>query len=591
MKVENFGEAWIDFELPFPCEVHHCFPQKQPSPERYSVLNHYTEPRPLKAQNDDVRRYHQDFNLILTNEESLLDLPNVRFSLFGGKWVSRVPQTKTFDVSFLYSNGVGHEQFFSGYRDRRVIWDRKTEITIPKSFYTSTKRPPADIADLNPYPYQLKDKLFDSMFSIIVENAYEPHYFTEKLIDAFSTYTVPIYLGAQNISKYFRTDGMIIPKSLDEMFETINSLSAEDYWRRLPALVENHELSGPFWNQVSALRQNIIASRAGTTQSAPIQPRLEFQERVLSEIASLGDRVDALRQELGKDTPAPGNKKSGPEFIFVKTDPVIVRKDPVVVCAPDQAMGETARSILSLVSPMDVVGGNLVRMGCPNDGGYVLLESGLREAVAYSLGIAGDVSWDLEMAGLGCQIYQYDHTIEALPQEHPAFHWFRIGIAAQDSADGTMCRLDTLITRNGHAGRNDLVLKMDIEGSEWDLFEAMPVETLRQFSQIVMEMHHFAVAANHPSGLLYLKKFEAVLRKLDATHQAVHIHANNNGALAIIGGTIIPDLLEMTYVRRSDHQFVECRRIFPTPLDMPNMPQAPDYFLGAVGALRAASQA
>jgi len=49
------------------------------------------------------------------------------------------------------------------------------------------------------------------------------------------------------------------------------------------------------------------------------------------------------------------------------------------------------------------------------------------------------------------------------------------------------------------------------------------------------------------------------------------VHANNNGGLGIIGGTIIHDLLELTYVRRSDHQFEECRRVFPTPIDMPNV--------------------
>lgn len=305
-------------------------------------------------------------------------------------------------------------------------------------------------------------------------------------------------------------------------------------------------------------------------------------ERVLAEVQAVRAKVDEVAQ---RSLPRAGND---PQVVFVKTDPVLIRKDPSVVCAPDPAMGESIRSILRLISPMDVIGGNLVRKGCPNDGGYIMLDSGLRDAAAYSLGIAGDVSWDLDMAALGCQIYQYDHTIEALPVSHPAFHWHRIGIAAQDSADGVMCTLDTLIQRNGHVGRNDLVLKMDIEGAEWDLFEAMPESTLRQFSQIVMEMHHFAGAAGHPAGPLFYKKFEAVLRKLDATHQVVHIHANNNGGLGIIGGTIIHDLFELTYVRRSDHRFEECRRVFPTPIDMPNVTSAPDYFLGPLGALRAA---
>jgi FkbM family methyltransferase len=295
-----------------------------------------------------------------------------------------------------------------------------------------------------------------------------------------------------------------------------------------------------------------------------------------------GENVFAFNNRLLAEAPATRPRAA------VNTAPVLIRKDPSVVCAPDQGMGDSVRSILRLISPMDVVGGTLVRKGCQNDGGYIMLDSGLHGAVAYSLGIAGDVSWDLDMAHLGCQIYQYDHTIEALPVSNPAFHWFRIGIAAQDSPDGTMCTLDTLIQRNDHVGRNDLVLKMDIEGAEWDLFEAMPDSTLRQFSQIVMEMHHFAGAGGHPSGPFFYKKFEAILRKLDATHQVVHVHANNNGGLGIIGGTIVHDLLELTYVRRSDHQFEECRRVFPTPIDMPNVTSAPDYYLGPLGALRAA---
>jgi methyltransferase FkbM-like protein len=314
---------------------------------------------------------------------------------------------------------------------------------------------------------------------------------------------------------------------------------------------------------------------------------LEILERVLTEVEALRAELTEVRAELAKRPTTSGQPGGGqPQVVFVNKDPVVIRKDPAVLSVPDQAMGQSIRSLLELVSPMDVVGGTLVRKGCQNDGGYIMLDSGLRNAVAYSLGIAGDVSWDLDMAALGCQIYQYDHTIEALPVSHPAFHWWRIGIAAQDSPDGSMCTLDTLIQRNGHVGRNDLILKMDIEGAEWDLFETLPESTLRQFSQIVMEMHHFVGAAGHPAAAAYYRKFEAILRKLDATHQVVHVHANNNGALGIIGGTVAYDLLELTYVRRSDHQFEECRRIFPTPLDMPNVTTAPDYFLGPLGALR-----
>ena len=46
-----------------------------------ACLTHYTEPRPLKWPIDQVRQYAASFDLILTNEEALLDLPNAQFAL------------------------------------------------------------------------------------------------------------------------------------------------------------------------------------------------------------------------------------------------------------------------------------------------------------------------------------------------------------------------------------------------------------------------------------------------------------------------------------------------------------------------------
>lgn len=252
-KAENFGVSWLDLVLPFPCEVHHCTARRQPDPGRFAVLTHYTEPRPLKWPVETVRQYAGIFDLILTNEEELLDLPNSMFALFGGSWVKTLPQAKRFEVSFLYSNGVGAEQHFAGYRDRRLIWGCQGEITTPLNFYTSQMRPPERIAELKPYPFADKTPLFESMFSIIVENDYQPHYFTEKLIDALRAFTVPIYFGAPNIGKYFDSAGMLLPSSLDEMVSMINALTPDDYWSRLAVLQTNHERSTPYWDLLDQL--------------------------------------------------------------------------------------------------------------------------------------------------------------------------------------------------------------------------------------------------------------------------------------------------------------------------------------------------
>jgi hypothetical protein len=109
-------------------------------------------------------------------------------------------------------------------------------------------RPPEGVLDLAPYPYSDKAGLFESMFSIIVENEYQDHYFTEKLIDCLRSYTVPIYFGAPNIAKYFDPAGMLLPASLDEMFEMVNRLTPADYWERLNAMEGNFQRSRHYWD-------------------------------------------------------------------------------------------------------------------------------------------------------------------------------------------------------------------------------------------------------------------------------------------------------------------------------------------------------
>ena len=238
-----------------------------------------------------------------------------------------------------------------------------------------------------------------------------------------------------------------------------------------------------------------------------------------------------------------------------------------------------ARRALDLLSPMDVPGVPFVRRGRDGDGGYVQLDDLGTVHAAYSIGIGSDVSWDVAMADLGVEIWQYDHTIARPPQSHPKFHFQSIGLAATPSGDGTFRTLDSLVAENGHAQRNDLILKIDIEGGEWDVLGDMPTRLLEQFSQIVVEFHKLC----RLNEAEWVWRILAVLTHLHRTHQSVHVHANNWAGMVSIGGITLPNVIEVTYARRSDHAFVPCHRSFPTGLDFPNNARWPDLDLGAMG--------
>ena len=248
---------------------------------------------------------------------------------------------------------------------------------------------------------------------------------------------------------------------------------------------------------------------------------------------------------------------------------------------PDPSIAVRARQILTLLKPRSVLGGSMIRVGRPNDGGYVMLEHALNNVPAYSIGISNDVSWDLEMVKRGCTIFQYDHTIERLPVEHDNFRWEKFGIAGATSADRRLLSMEDLLERNNHIHNDNLILKMDAEGSEWDVLEKVANSTLGKFSQVIMELHcleRLGTTADYE--LIYFG-----LHKLAETHQLVHVHANNCGWLCVLGGVPLPSAVEVAYVRRSDHNFDVCHDLFPTPLDMPCRADVADIYLGPLGLL------
>ena len=219
---------------------------------------------------------------------------------------------------------------------------------------------------------------------------------------------------------------------------------------------------------------------------------------------------------------------------------------------------------------------SFIRIGRQNsDGGYLMINDITScGKIAYSFGICDDVSWDYNMAELGYDIFMYDHTIEKLPYEIQNFHFFKAGISGTDDKNNPLKTLKYYITKNGHSKEKNMILKMDVEGAEWDFLETVDLKTLRKFDQIVFEFHNLIQAGNSKRNI-------KLLSKLNKTHQLVHIHGNNCGYVIRIGNSVFPDVFEATYVLKDKYNFEEdCDISLPLPLDIPNDKGRPDIILG-----------
>ncbi len=88
--------------------------------------------------------------------------------------------------------------------------------------------------------------LRDYRFSVTVENAFVDYYFTEKLIDCFLTGTVPIYLGAPSIGRWFDTTGMVVLDGPHDIERALAAATPAAYEAMLPAVRRNFELAQQF---------------------------------------------------------------------------------------------------------------------------------------------------------------------------------------------------------------------------------------------------------------------------------------------------------------------------------------------------------
>ena len=198
----------------------------------------------------------KEFKAILTYDERLLDsLDNALF--FPGcasSWVEKTDpdiwQKKTKNVSILSSHKKNCPLHFLRLD---IAWKCKKEGWAD-TFGTFD----------GGAPVKMKETLEDYRYSIALENQVSDYFFTERLISAFITMTVPIYLGARKIDRLFNPDGIIQinEKQAENIEDVLKQCSETDYTNRLHAIRENYEKALAYMNLHDMLYEALFLSQS-----------------------------------------------------------------------------------------------------------------------------------------------------------------------------------------------------------------------------------------------------------------------------------------------------------------------------------------
>lgn len=243
----------------------------------------------------------------------------------------------------------------------------------------------------------------------------------------------------------------------------------------------------------------------------------------------------------------------------------------------EPAVSQTSQAqflrLAGLFTPLCPITDQKIRVGRAGDGGYVMLDRFGSDSTVFSFGIDREVSWDADMAARGFDVYMFDHTVSGPPVTNPRFHFFKKMIAPTESS--STASIEGLLRDFGSPGPNN-ILKIDIEGSEWDIFDTTSLSELERFSQITCEFHYFSKATD----LKWLDQACRVMEKLTSSFAVVHVHGNNYTPYSIIHNIPFPEVIEVTLVNKSMFEIGESNDVFPGELDHPNYVNRPDIYLG-----------
>ena len=221
------------------------------------------------------KRYLQQFSLIVTCHENLQHL-NILHSQHGQVWHLRnstfdelldvQPGSKPKLVSVICSN----KTYTPGHRARirllKVLKQHFKELEV----FGRGVSPIADKWD-GIYPYK---------YHIVLENGSFPHYWTEKLTDAYLGYALPFYWGCPNLSDYFPSDAFlrIDPNNIDQSVAAIEqALSMNLYEKFFPAIAEARNLILQRYNLFPTLVDLCKQLPGGAKRRITLRPDFEYQ--------------------------------------------------------------------------------------------------------------------------------------------------------------------------------------------------------------------------------------------------------------------------------------------------------------------------
>jgi hypothetical protein len=189
---------------------------------------------------------------------------------------------------------------------------------------------------------------------------------------------------------------------------------------------------------------------------------------------------------------------------------------------------ERRQALFDMLQPVALTNCQIERFGEANDGGYLMCGN-LLNAVqsAYSYGIGGYDGWGCDISTrLDLTVHQYDCFDATRPVcrgGSTIFHDECVGDTRRTVGARVFDTIAAQLAKNGDSSTR-LVLKIDVEGAEWDSLLSVPDDVLQRIDQMAVEFHW-----QEDENFRWIgdEQHVRVIERLKQFFEIGHIHFNN----------------------------------------------------------------
>ena len=221
------------------------------------------------------------------------------------------------------------------------------------------------------------------------------------------------------------------------------------------------------------------------------------------------------------------------------------------------------------------LGYKLIRVGSKHDGGYLIPNILENIDFCISPGVDKTVSFERQLIrDYRIKSYLLDHTVEENEDFLKDFDFTKkkLGVLS----NGSEITLEDFYNQKIKNQSKNGILQIDIEGDEYKVLLSTPDSILKNFKILVIEFHDFDKLNNK----FVYSIVSSLLNKLCQNFEICHIHPNNYSRVVnFFNDVSIPEIMEVTFLRRDLILIREQVKSLPHPLDAKNVPEKEDIRL------------